>query len=137
MMMTQWKFNNKCVMSGYNMSYLLDTNFIIGLQQRNPQALSVILDNNVLLQNCFMSVISELEVLGFPGNTDQDIIQIKQLIAPVTCIELTKPIQQQTIKLRRQHKIKLPDAIILATAQVFDLQILTFDKKLLKYSQQS
>ncbi len=40
-----------------------------------------------------------------------------------------------TISLRKKHKIKLPDSIILATAEVHGLKLLTLDQKLNNYSQ--
>lgn len=39
-------------------------------------------------------------------------------------------IEEQTIKLRQAHRIKLPDAIIAATSVVHGLDLLTFDQKL-------
>ena len=40
-------------------------------------------------------------------------------------LSLDKPVIQQTILLRQQHRIKLPDAIIAATALTRSLPILT------------
>ena len=38
---------------------------------------------------------------------------------------ITEDIATQTIALRIQHKIKTPDAIIAATALVYDLELIT------------
>lgn len=110
--------------------YLLDTNVIIGLHQRHAESIALIQSKHVQLESCFYSVISHLEVLGFSGNTEHDMVELNKLLAPIKCIELTDSIKEKTIELRRQQKIKLPDAIILATSQVQQLELLTFDKKL-------
>jgi len=41
---------------------------------------------------------------------------------------LTNPIKQETIRIRQLYKIKLPDAIIAATAIVEGLTLVTADK---------
>jgi toxin FitB len=43
----------------------------------------------------------------------------------MSCFQLPRPIVEQTILLRKKHKIKTPDAIIAATALVHDLTIIT------------
>jgi predicted nucleic acid-binding protein len=45
----------------------------------------------------------------------------------VICVvlPLDEPVIQQTIRLRQQHRVKLPDAIIAATALVHGLPLLT------------
>ncbi|MEL7532264.1 MAG: type II toxin-antitoxin system VapC family toxin, partial [Bacteroidota bacterium] len=40
-------------------------------------------------------------------------------------LPLTEDIVQKTIMLRKQYRIKLPDAIIAATALHYDLQLIT------------
>ncbi len=51
--------------------------------------------------------------------------------ADVTIVDLSKHIKQATISLRRQHRLKLPDAIIVATAHFLNAELLTNDSKLL------
>lgn len=115
--------------------YLLDTNFVIGLHQFDEKVIEVIKHQKIDYQCCAISVITYLEVLGFTGHSEADKHSLRNLLSLFTCFELTKPIQQQTIEIRQTRKIKLPDAIILATAQVHSLALMTFDKKLLNYSQ--
>ena len=40
-------------------------------------------------------------------------------------IGLEQPIKEKTAELRKMYKIKLPDAIIAATALVYDLTLIT------------
>ncbi len=111
--------------------YLLDTNFIINLYNRKQNELSFLLNNKVDFSQCAISVITRLEVLGFTGNSQQDKQNLSLLLAKLECIELSFPIQEKTINIREQRKIKLPDAIILATALMTKRELVTSDKKLI------
>lgn len=116
--------------------YLLDTNFLINLQKRQPEALRFLLDNSVDFADCTISVITRLEVLGFSGQSVQDKANMALLVQQFACYELTTHIQEKTIKIREQRKIKLPDAIILATALVKGKKLVTADQKLQSAYQQ-
>lgn len=113
-------------MNGLN--YLLDTNIIIGLLKGNPDAVAKL--NSIDLPSCAYSSITRMELLSFPNLTDEDAVLIRQLLVPMTYLALSPAIEDRTIELRHQHRVKLPDAIIAATAKVHGLQLLTLDKKL-------
>lgn len=73
-----------------------------------------------------VSVMTEIEVLGF--NIDAASRDIFDYFFEVTSVfDLSRPIVDQTISLRKTHKIKLPDAIIAATALVHGLTLITRD----------
>jgi len=48
----------------------------------------------------------------------------------MTCLPLSQTIEEYTIMVRRSKKVKLPDALILATAKVHGLTLLTLDQRL-------
>ena len=75
-----------------------------------------------------LSVISEMELLSFPGITSAEDRRIRSFIKNCTVLFLTESIKNKTIALRRSYKIKLPDAIIAATAIENDFQLITADK---------
>ncbi|WP_207905260.1 PIN domain-containing protein [Lonepinella koalarum] len=52
------------------------------------------------------------------------------MLSDLTCLDVSKTVINHCIQIRRRHKIKLPDALILATAKVHGLQLLTLDEKL-------
>ncbi|WP_066803589.1 PIN domain-containing protein [Moraxella oblonga] len=52
-------------------------------------------------------------------------------------LPITDDILECTIALRRAYKIKLPDALILATAKTHQLTLLTLDEKLERIYQQT
>lgn len=112
--------------------YLLDTCFMIGLQNRNTDGLAILKQKNVTLQECAYSVITRLELLSFPNLNATDETALNTLLGSMLCLNLSDVIQSETIKIRRRQKVKLPDAMILATAKAHSLELLTLDQKLIE-----
>lgn len=54
---------------------------------------------------------------------------MQNFINETTVIELDKNIKLKTADIRRNYRIKLPDAIIAATAFVYDLSLITHNFK--------
>jgi hypothetical protein len=80
----------------------------------------------------FVSVISEMELLSYPSLDNAALAQIRSFLSEVTVVELTEEIRDLAIGLRRQHTLKLPDAIVAATALSLQAQLVTNDTKLLR-----
>jgi predicted nucleic acid-binding protein len=68
-----------------------------------------------IAEGAVISVMSRIEVLGYPQTADQ-LQQAMRLLAYFEEIPLHEPIVQQTITLRQRYRIRLPDALIAATA---------------------
>lgn len=75
--------------------------------------------------NLYISSISYIETLGYPFQNQDDEKDITTLCDFFERIFLTKDVEKQTIFIRKSNKIKLPDAIIAATAMVYDLILVT------------
>ena len=106
-------------------TYLIDTNVIIDLfEGRLPQKSAIWVDNLILSGNATMSVINKIELLGFNSipKTQGNLIN---LIKMCTVLSLTDGIVDETIGLKKIKKIKLPDAIIAASALVHKLEIIS------------
>lgn len=78
-----------------------------------------------------ISIISELELLSYPKLTKEDEAQLNQLLVLFQIHTISQEIKAQTINLRRNKKLKLPDSIIVATAQVLEYRLVTNDKQIL------
>jgi predicted nucleic acid-binding protein len=78
-----------------------------------------------------VSVITELELLSFPKLDTTGESRIRALLDTVSIIDLSLEVREATIALRRIHRLKLPDAIIAATAVVLEGELLTNDAALL------
>jgi predicted nucleic acid-binding protein len=91
------------------LKYVLDTNIL--LYHLGGRLADPIPDGDLAI-----SVISEMELLSFPGITPQEEHSVQQMIATLPVIELTPTIKAEAVRLRRAYNVKLPDAIIAATA---------------------
>lgn len=108
--------------------YLLDTNIILGIVAGNYDA--GIKLKGIDLESCAFSSVTRMELLGFPNITQNEIKIISTLLEQMTHLNINRTIEDRTINLKQQHRIKLPDAIILATAITNQIELLTLDKKL-------
>ena len=101
--------------------YLLDTNTVLDymgskLPGKAKTALAQIIDDEINL-----SVINKIELLGFI-KVEQDLIDF------VNCSNICMmddDIVKKTIEVRRLYKIKLPDAVIAATALQYSFVLVT------------
>ncbi len=71
-----------------------------------------------LSEGAAVSVITLIEVLGWRGHTAQSRIDAERLLRGLTLADLSLPVVERTIELRSQRAIKLPDAVIAASARV-------------------
>jgi predicted nucleic acid-binding protein len=79
-----------------------------------------------------ISVISEIELLGYHGITQKEIKHIKLFLSSFEVFELTPGIKEIAIELKQKQRIKLPDAVIAATSIYHNLVLLTSDKEFSK-----
>jgi predicted nucleic acid-binding protein len=102
--------------------FLLDTNTMVDyVGDLLPRASIAWLDS-VVDSAVAISVINQIEVLGFnPPNASTDLIPLEELVETVAICPLDLDVVQRTIALRKAHKIKLPDAIVAATAIAYEL----------------
>jgi predicted nucleic acid-binding protein len=105
--------------------FLLDTNTIIyylkgSLPLSGMKAISAIVDDRPSI-----SVITKIELLGFNAPNAREREFTDQFVEASFIFNLNDAIVNQTIELRKKHKIKIPDAIIAATAMVFNLTLIT------------
>lgn len=111
-------------MSGTNI--VLDTNAVLYLLGGSLDPMSL------PKGEYFISFITELELLSYPNLSKSEEEKIKIFIDSVDVIGLNTDIKRETIHLKRKYKIKLPDAIICATALFLNASFLTFDRSFKK-----
>ena len=110
-------------------SYLADSNVLIDfLMQRLPSESIELLIKSIETDRLAVSVISKIEVLGYDGE-EHALNQLRALLAQMTILPLDEAITDRTIAVRKSYKIKLPDAVIAATALQHDLELLTRNTK--------
>lgn len=75
------------------------------------------------------SVITRIELLGFVPDDEKTARVFKAFVDQGVEFGLTEPVILQTIAIRKQVKIKLPDAVSAAAAIVYDLTLLSDNDK--------
>ncbi len=73
--------------------------------------------------NRAISVVTWMEVMA--GTTPADEKQIRAFLLTFSILPISQEVAEQAVALRRGRKIKLPDDIIQATAQVEDRLLIT------------
>ncbi len=72
-----------------------------------------------------VSVITTMELLGWRGHSEQSRRDAENLLRGMGELGLARPVVDEVIKLRSLLAIKLPDAIIAASALVERLPLMT------------
>lgn len=99
------------------MNMLVDSNVIIDyVSNRIPEKSAKQLDI-YFNSNFSVSIISKIEVLGF-NTQEYELEQLESFIQLSSIVYIDEAVAVKTIEIRRMKRIKLPDAIIAATALV-------------------
>lgn len=107
-----------------------DTNVLIYLLKGDEKAAKILNQKEI-----YISVISEIELLGFRNTSSQEINSIKKLLADCNIVDLNSIIKDLAIELKRNYNLKTPDAIICATSKFLNIPLATSDSKLTKIDQ--
>ena len=99
---------------------LLDSNILIDLLRGEAQALAWIEAHS---GKTSISVISWMEILV--GCHDDELDTVEPWLSSFPRLELTQAIAREAVACRRSLGLKIPDAIILATARCHRLQLVT------------
>ena len=103
--------------------FLVDTNIFILLF--NDSLAEPLPDGEIVC-----SVITEMELLSFPDITPSEEILIRTMLADMTVYDIDQAVKEEAIRLRRTSKLKLPDAIIVATATCHHAVLVTNDTEI-------
>jgi predicted nucleic acid-binding protein len=108
------------------LEFLWDTNTVIYyLQKQFPPDAEVFIDGIVEHNQPVISVITEIELLCWRTAGDDSLAAIRDFISRSVVYELDEVIKLKTIEVRKQFKLKLPDAVIAASALVNDHTLIT------------
>ena len=75
-----------------------------------------------------VSVVTKIEVLGF-STAEEHYQLLTNFMIDTLIFDLTDEIVDETIKIRKLCKTKLPDAIIAATALIYGFSLITRNTK--------
>lgn len=105
------------------LDYLIDTNILISLF--NNELAEPIPDGEL-----GYSIITEIELLSFAGLEQAEETLVRTNLKALSQIPLTASITEKTIQLRRQYRLKTPDAIVAASAWDCEAILLSNDRQL-------
>lgn len=110
-------------MSGNNI--LLDTNILLYFLAGDKEVRKFFFDYDPVI-----SFITELEVLSSPQLSDDDKANIHHLLSGINILNYDDKYKQAIIDIRSVKRLKLPDAIIAATAIVSGMPLVSADSAL-------
>ena len=100
---------------------LLDTNILVYLTQPGGEALQA----QIASTSPAASLISRVEALGFHRITAEESARLDKVFAWVEVLPVNDAVAEAAILLRRVRRMKLGDALIAATALLYDLPLVT------------
>ena len=104
-------------------SLLVDTNILIYLFKGNERVYELLYERDL-----WVSFITEMELLSFDGHTPGEIQTIQRFLSNCKVIDINRSIKDTAINIRKSSNLKLPDAIIAATAHYLNIPLITADK---------
>ena len=112
------------------LAYLWDTNAVIYYFRKafSLNGEKIVDDIVVKYQPC-ISIITEIELLCWKDLAIDEATILKNFIADCSVFDLDTHIKANTIEIRKNYSLKLPDAIIAATAVTYNLTLISNDKK--------
>ena len=112
--------------------HLLDTNVVIGLLKGHAPAVALAQSAGLALDRAAVSQITRMDLLGFPAIAPEVELAAQAFLSQCRVLGISDEIEALAIALRRSSGLKLPDAIIAATAKVVVAKLLTLDERLVR-----
>lgn len=111
------------------MKYLIDSNVVIYYFGLALSKESEKLMDQILGAGYFISVVNRIELLGFRKLAGNESDVLYSFVAKSNIYDLEEDIILETIQIRKNYNIKLPDAIIAATCLVNNCSLITNNLK--------
>lgn len=109
--------------------YLLDSNTVIDYIGRQHPDKGTQWLNQVIDDDINVSIITKIEVLSYDPDKDDNYQVLVDFFDAANIFDLTSNIVSKTIQIRQKQRVKLPDAIIAATALVNDFTVISRNTK--------
>lgn len=109
--------------------FLIDTSAIIKYLNGVLPAHGLTFLDNIAANELIISFVSEIELQSWDPVNPDDLNVYRQFISQCTIVGVDAAIIEETINIRRSFKLKLPDALIAATAIINDLVLVADNDK--------
>jgi predicted nucleic acid-binding protein len=103
--------------------FVFDTNIFLYLQSGQVELVNIFNESSV-----FVSVITELELMGYKDLNPIAEAELKSSLKSCFIVDIEAPIKEIAIDLRKRYNLKLPDAIIAGTAIHLQIPLITADR---------
>jgi len=113
-------------MSGKD-KYLVDTNILIYFLEGEKVAMSFF--KKIIDEDIYISLINKIEVLSFPDLSKKEEKSISMFLSNFITLEINNTIAEETIRIRKKYRLKLPDAVICATSIIHDMILVSRNEK--------
>jgi predicted nucleic acid-binding protein len=110
----------------------LDTNILIAYLDGEQAVVDFILEQKEIGRAVFISSISITELLSLATLTDTDVKRIKGFLENFISVPFGNELAELAASVRRQYKLSVPDAAVVATALVHLSPLVTRDRGLRK-----
>jgi len=108
------------------MRWLLDSNVIIDALAGLPHGVRVLQTARTRPDVVVVySAITRIEVLGFPSLTEPEEVAVRRLLNEFEELAVTAAVIERTIQIRKLVRIKIPDALIAASADLAGALVVT------------
>ncbi|HZY40191.1 MAG TPA: type II toxin-antitoxin system VapC family toxin [Mucilaginibacter sp.] len=105
--------------------YLLDTNAVINYLDATLPGPAMQFISTIVDDNCNISVITKMETLGYAFKNVSEQRTMETFVSGSNVLLINDDVVNKTIAIRKTKKIKLPDAIIAATALVYGFTLIS------------
>lgn len=106
------------------MKALFDTNIIIDYLGGEEKSLNEI----EIYQERYISIITYMEVLVGINNSEE-FYNVKEYLLSLNIVHIDQSISDMAIEVRKKYKLKIPDALIMASAQKIGAILVTRNSK--------
>jgi predicted nucleic acid-binding protein len=103
--------------------FVFDTNIFLYLQSGRTELVNIFNESSI-----FVSVITELELLGYKELNSVAEAELKSSLKSCFIVDIEAPIKEIAIDIRKRYSLKLPDAIIAGTAIHLQIPLITADR---------
>ena len=110
------------------MRWLLDSNVLIDALAGLPHGVRVLQEARKRPEiSVIYSAITRIEVLGFPNLSAPEEAAVRRLLNEFEEVAISNAVVERTIQIRKRLRIKIPDALIAASADTAQAVVVTLN----------
>ena len=109
--------------------YLIDTSGVIKYLNESFPLAGLLFMDEIIDKESIISFISEIELQVWNPQDPDDLKIYQSFVSQSTIVGIQEGLIQETIRIRKSYNLKLPDALIAATALINDMILIADNDK--------